>query len=938
MAPTKKQQALIFTLFFLPTAILVFAVSIYNFHRHISISTDENIFVSSPSRLTVVKTIPALARSFGKGEQEFVMQPDSVRRSDFLLQLDGRAVGKEQEVLQYLASRPGAFIVEMGIFRPSEQKYIRYQIRNKSIPLDFLKTISASVTVVSIVKDGASDRSGMQVGDVITRINETSFNSAHEADRILRSNPSGATISYEIIRQGKPLTLNVQLARFGTQFAILVFVISGWLWMIFGVFLALKRPCEAAARLLGTAFLLMGLFISLNMIQRIYETPWFFYLRFYLMYSSLFLSVPLFLHAKFFFPKTRDFLSHLHWLPLTYYLISLAGLIAFFIHHRFMLFFLVLVILLILQNAMTWRYRKSEAPENKRIVRPIWIATALAVSIILGLLIAFVLTQNQAQSGLIGIPLLLVPVAFLYIIGRYRLMDIDLRIRRNIQYTIISLLWSVAIFIALIAVLNHLTSAEFNLPAIKISGPFVLVSDTPVETPESQNMEKGFLMFLAVALTFAFYKIGVWGQKGLDQKYFRTKYNYRQATSEFSEVISTPQTISELAETLVNKLAELMHLQRAGVFFFRDESQCCCHKTFGYHGAVLEELCSANENPFLQMIRTSITEERFSVRNLPRELAERLHQENFDYLVPIRSKGKFLGVIFVGSKLSETPLNQEDFEFLSSAAKQAAVAGENAFLYEELSENQRITHELEIARHIQMTSIPQSAPSIAGLDISGISIPAQEVGGDFYDFLTDNHVTIDVIIGDVSGKGISAALYMSKIQGILRSLHAFALKPRELFIRANDILSQDLDKSYFITSLGVHLDTQKNEFLLARAGHLPLFYYNRQQDAIQSLTPKGLGLGLENNGLFAESLKQVRKAYRPGDVLLFVTDGVTEAFDHAGNEFGELRLRELLHKINHLSATEIRNAIIKEIKEFARQTIQQDDQTVVVVKACATAV
>ncbi|MBN1540718.1 SpoIIE family protein phosphatase [candidate division KSB1 bacterium] len=933
MSYRSTSSARIFRLFFLLLGGVFFAVSIYNFHRHISTPTDENLFASSPTRLYIVKSIPSDGRFHGKSKQEFSASRDSIRSGDFLMQINGRNISDIDIANRYLDSVPLDSTVEMGVFRPSMQKYLRYRIVRRAIPDQFLRYIPASVYVLAVIKDGASDRSGMRVGDVITRINETEFYTAHEADRILRSNASGSTISYDILRSGNPLTLRVRLARFGVQSNIFVLVLCGWLWMLFGLFLGIRRPCEPAARILGAAFLLMGLFISLTLVQRIYEIPLFIQVRYILMSSALFLSLPFFMHSKFYFPKTHTLMLGKTGLPWIYYAVSAVGLAFYYFYHRFYFFYITLFVLLFIHTLVGLRFRKTSSAESKRMMRPFWIAIGIGLVAAFALHFWLVRHHLMHQIGYLGIPLLVIPIAFLYTIGRYRIMDIDLRVRRNIQYTLISVLWSAGIVFLLLRLLFSLPAAELNLPDVRISGPFIEIADAPNDPDKREVAEKGFLMFFAVALTFAFWKIGSWGQHWLDHKYFRSKYNYRQAASELAEVISTPQTISELASKLVNKLADIMHLERIGVIFLRNESECCCHESVGYTGTLFVDLCTLHGGRFLQRVRDSITEARFSIDNLPKEFADQLRTEQFHHLLPIRSKGKFLGILFTGAKLSETPLNQEDFDFLKTAVKQTAVASENAFLYEELSENQRITHELEIARHIQMTSIPQTAPQFPGLDISGISIPAQEVGGDFYDFLIHDLHAIDIVIGDVSGKGISAALYMSKVQGILRSLHEFDLSPKDLFIRANAILSHDLEKKYFITTLDAHVNTQTRQFSLARAGHLPLFFYRHDSLQVEVLTPRGIGLGLDNDGKFASSLQEYHVSYQPGDVMLFVTDGVTEVLNPSGDDFGEDRLIELFRAIAHLSAVEIRDRIVRETRQFSGDALQLDDQTLVVVKA-----
>ena len=126
----------------------------------------------------------------------------------------------------------------------------------------------------------------------------------------------------------------------------------------------------------------------------------------------------------------------------------------------------------------------------------------------------------------------------------------------------------------------------------------------------------------------------------------------------------------------------------------------------------------------------------------------------------------------------------------------------------------------------------------------GVSVPAQEVGGDYFDYLDGNDGQLTVMIGDVSGKGTSAALYMSKLQGIVRSLHGFDLAPRQLFVRTNDLLGRDMERRSFVTVLGAFFDSPARTLTVARGGHLPLYQWVAATGAVRRWLPRGLGLGL----------------------------------------------------------------------------------------------
>ncbi len=188
------------------------------------------------------------------------------------------------------------------------------------------------------------------------------------------------------------------------------------------------------------------------------------------------------------------------------------------------------------------------------------------------------------------------------------------------------------------------------------------------------------------------------------------------------------------------------------------------------------------------------------------------------------------------------------------------------------------------------------------------------------------------MVGDVSGKGTSAALYMSKAQGILRTLSEFDFSPQELFIKTNTLLYKSMEKNSFISVIGAKFDITKKRILLARAGHLPLYLFRAADRSVDKLVPKGIVLGISKENLFDRNLEQIEIDYNQGDIFLFVTDGVVEARNYAGEEFDGDKLLEILKDKSDLDAKGIRDCIINEVEKFAGSNSQYDDMTVVVVK------
>jgi serine phosphatase RsbU (regulator of sigma subunit) len=572
-------------------------------------------------------------------------------------------------------------------------------------------------------------------------------------------------------------------------------------------------------------------------------------------------------------------------------------------------------------------------------MRPIKVATSVAVT---GTVVAAlaatslaVLTNSQSQTwiGFAGIPTLLIPVSYLYVIGRHRLFSLDLRIRRNLQYLFAATSWRLGTIALFGVVLIALSRWEPDVPNIQLTGSSLEVRATPATGEEKRSLQNFLIVGAALLLTGVLWKTGALGLAFLERRYHRTGYDYRRAANELASVMAKTQSMTELAKGVVERLAVLMRVKRAGVLFFRDEIACCGHEAFGFEGDQWKEFCIRSDRAIaggLKRFRGPV-----AVTALPPEVAEGLGRNEFAVVVPVFSKNRLIGALLVGEKQSETAFHEEDFAFLTATANQAAVAIENSFLYEELAEQERMKHELSIARKIQIESLPQSTPRIEGLDIAGASLPAMEVGGDYYDYLDGNAGTLTVIVGDVSGKGTSAALYMSKVQGIMRSLHAFGLGPRELLLRANALLHGDIEKRSFVTALGARFDAAGRNVRIARAGHLPVYHYRADSGAVARILPRGLGLGLSANRLFDEELEEVSIPFATGDVFVFVTDGVTEAERKGLEQLGEEKVMAVLQESAAEGAAAVRDAILGAVEEFTAGEKQNDDRTVVVVRATA---
>jgi serine phosphatase RsbU (regulator of sigma subunit) len=291
---------------------------------------------------------------------------------------------------------------------------------------------------------------------------------------------------------------------------------------------------------------------------------------------------------------------------------------------------------------------------------------------------------------------------------------------------------------------------------------------------------------------------------------------------------------------------------------------------------------------------------------------EHVRQGDFGYKVQVRSRDQ-LGEL------------ADSFNLMTNSIQD---------LLTQSAEKERLEEELRIARTIQMSLLPKDRVSVPGLSIAALCLPANEVGGDYYDFIPLSDGRLAILIADVSGKGTSAALYMAELKGLSLSLSRMYDSPRLLLIEANKILAANLDSRSFITMVYVVIDVKNKKMTYARAGHNPILQLSANGDRprVQVLAPDGMGLALDRGSQFEKILEEESIPLVSGDLFLFFTDGVTEAMNTRSELFGDDRLRGIMEDNADLSMEELREKMVDEVFNFAGGALQHDDMTMVLVK------
>jgi serine phosphatase RsbU (regulator of sigma subunit) len=249
-----------------------------------------------------------------------------------------------------------------------------------------------------------------------------------------------------------------------------------------------------------------------------------------------------------------------------------------------------------------------------------------------------------------------------------------------------------------------------------------------------------------------------------------------------------------------------------------------------------------------------------------------------------------------------------------------------------ITERERLKLELDIARKAQLRMLPQHIPQTKGLDIAAFCEPAREVGGDYFDFFRFDERRLGIAVGDVSGKGMPAALYMTMLKGFLQSKADETVSPRDILIHVNRKFRQSADPGTFVTLLFGVIDLEQGLFTFARAGHNPVVIYRADDQSLYLLQPPGLGIGLESGRVFDRIIREETFALQPGDTILLYTDGLTEARNPQGEEFGEDRVREFVRTGADGNAEQALHALRHAFDSFVGNAEPHDDLTCMVVK------
>src|SRR6185295_5254045 len=291
-----------------------------------------------------------------------------------------------------------------------------------------------------------------------------------------------------------------------------------------------------------------------------------------------------------------------------------------------------------------------------------------------------------------------------------------------------------------------------------------------------------------------------------------------------------------------------------------------------------------------------------------------------------------MGVLALGNGRMGTPFSQSDFVVFKSIAEQSAFALYNAIIYSEANEKKRLDHDLEIARDIQRILLPEKSPAVPGFEIAGINIPARQVSGDYFDYIRVDEHRLGVAIADVSGKGVPASLIMAICRSVLRSQAPQNPSPAEVLKAVNRQLYPDIKEDMFISMAYLVVDHSVGSITLARAGHDAPLLYRRAQQTVELIKPPGMVVGIDSGSAFDRITNDFAVPLEEDDCLVLYTDGVTEALDAEGFEFGADRMIQSVRASAAQGASAIITRLIDDVRNFVGAHPQNDDITLITIR------
>lgn len=773
-------------------------------------------------------------------------------------------------------------------------------------------------------KGGVSDQAGIKIGDILIAINGERITSPLQDQYILNKLKASEIAEYTILRNDQEIKINVKVRKY---FHLLFYIFSllAFIFLVIGFIVGYSTPKEKTSLL----FYSLGMSCSLGFLiyggAQLYLTTTSFLFYNCFLFSLLFL--PIFVHffASYpveYKPKFRKPLLILNYLFIfglqiglnlnyLYDVVHLPEVFYQFIQY-INLVYIIAALLLFVKSFAKIKDKDDVLKNPLKIILYGFIIGGFGF-VYYFVLLSFIYSTDNAYSTLFRIPVitvLAIPLSLGYSIFKYRILETEFIIKKSLVFGIVTG-FIVGFYLLIVFLIDSFVSVYFN------------------------TNKQILTITVVIIITFTFDIVNKKAKDYVDKKLYRERYNYRQSLLQFTTEIQYLPNIKQIIESFARIVKNSMGVKRMDIVI----------KDLAYYTLLQEtnyqqdkQFIDEDDNLSTTYLKLFNKDKKSKLLigaqlldlNLTEKDKKVITESGIALCVPLVYDDNLIGVLNFGAKDSGKAYSDEDIDLLETLSSHCSVAFENSRLLREEIEKKKLDEELSIAKNIQAGLLPKLNKKIEGLDISGVSIPAKEIGGDFYDCIEMGDERYLIVIGDVSGKGIPAALYMAKIQAMIQYASGIYSTPKEILKEVNNLIYDSIDRKSFVTIELAIFDMKNKKVKICRAGHNPSITIKK--DEVNFIENTGIGIGLDKEKIFNETLTENEFPLLKNETFIFYTDGLTEAFDERKELYSQDRLFKLLKENKTKDTKEITKACLDDIILFRGNAEQNDDITLLIVK------
>ncbi len=805
------------------------------------------------------------------------------------------------------------------------------------IDTDFVQQADSTVVFGSVDSTDFNMATVPDSGDVIITMGDTTASIDYIRKNIFKGYPPGKRIALSYIHNGDTLSTIIKTKPVKKSevlqdlpiTALRLLIVFGYLVVGFWAFV--KRPNLGAIHALAlfciamVSFMVVAVRIDRDSIQG-FQIPLYHALTAILSTVVIFFGA-FWLNLQLLFPKPSKFmLKHPY---MTYSLCYTPVITLIFIQRLLELNFIGGVIISVIM-IQVWagfiilarNHRKATSSLERRQTRLVLWGTGIGffgmfVLLVIGLFFRGWFISLSPKYILVAIileflALLLSPLSFAYAFGRYRLLEVEGKIRRGTRFVIVTIVLLLVFYLAIYGI------SELLLGSMGIES-------------------RGTVLLIALLIALGFIPAQRKFQLLLESRIFPERIRLRRMLRDFLSQAATYADRNAFWNELETHLKDILEVESIYTMLYKEEGNIFVHwqngsdSPFTADSQLVQALSGLTSCPLM-------LDEALASKKIKLSAAEEswLSQRKIAMILPLQTRSRLVGFIGLGFKSEREDFNSEECSMLMSIASQVAIAAENLQLLQENIEKQRLEKELGMARRIQQGLLPSKIPDTPGLKIASRSRFCLEVAGDYYDVIRIDGRRTVMAIGDVSGKGAAAALLMSNIQASFRiaiGLESQSADPKtgldisDVVSRINDLICRNTPPDQFITFFVGVFDFENKTLSYVNAGHNPPMLL-RNSGQIELLDKGGLLLGALPNMPYEQGVT----ALEAGDIIFLYTDGVSEAGDANGEMFGEERIKSTLKENHDSTPEEILLKLEDEVKGFIGEVPLSDDFTTLVAR------